>query len=55
MSDLVRHYADFPLGAVDASVLAVAERFETDRVAALDRRHLRSLCPVHVPALTSLP
>ncbi|HST67847.1 MAG TPA: PIN domain-containing protein [Mycobacteriales bacterium] len=55
MADLVRHYADFPLGAVDASVLAIAERFGTDRVATLDRRHFRSLRPTHVPTLTLLP
>jgi predicted nucleic acid-binding protein len=39
MAELVRDYADFPLGAVDASVVAVAERFNVDRVATLDRRH----------------
>jgi predicted nucleic acid-binding protein len=35
MSELVLQYADFPLGAVDASVLAIAER------AAPLRRHPR--------------
>jgi uncharacterized protein len=39
MVELVRKYADFPLGAVDASVLAVAERLEARQVATLDRRH----------------
>lgn len=39
MAELVRDYADFPLGAVDASVVAVAERFDVDRMATLDRRH----------------
>jgi uncharacterized protein len=55
MADLVRHYADFPLGAVDASVLAVAERFGADRVATLDRRHFGALKPAHVRALTLVP
>jgi predicted nucleic acid-binding protein len=55
MAELVRHYANFPLGAVDASVLAVAERFGTGRVATLDRRHFSSLRPAHVDALTLLP
>jgi predicted nucleic acid-binding protein len=32
-------YSDFPLGAVDASVLAIAERLDADAIATLDRRH----------------
>jgi hypothetical protein len=32
---LVRDHADFPLGAVGASVVAIAERFDVDRVATL--------------------
>jgi uncharacterized protein len=55
MGELVRTYADFPLGAVDASVLAVAERFGVDRIATLDRKHFTVVKPRHVPALTLLP
>ncbi len=55
MGELVLQYADFPLGAVDASVIAVAERFDVDRVATLDRRHFSVVRPLHVPALTLLP
>lgn len=55
MGQLVRDYADFPLGAVDASVVAVAERFDVDRVATLDRRHFRAVKPSHTVALTLLP
>jgi predicted nucleic acid-binding protein len=55
MGRLVLQYADFPLGAVDASVVAVAERFHTSRVATLDRRHFAAIRPSHVPALTLLP
>ena len=55
MAELVRHYADFPLGAVDASVLAVAERFGADRVATLDHRHFGAVKPAYVPALTLVP
>jgi predicted nucleic acid-binding protein len=55
MAELVRHYADFPLGAVDASVLAVAERFGAERIATLDHRHFAAVKPAHVPALTLLP
>lgn len=55
MGELVLQYADFPLGGVDASVIAVAERFGVDRVATLDRRHFSLVKPAHVPALTLLP
>ncbi len=45
MAELVRTYADLPLGAVDASVLAVAERLRLTDVATLDRRHLTIVRP----------
>ena len=32
MAELVETYADFPLGGTDASVIALAERYKTDRV-----------------------
>ncbi|TDU03059.1 SUKH-4 immunity protein of toxin-antitoxin system [Streptomyces sp. 846.5] len=53
--ELVLQYADFPLGGVDASVIAVAERFGVDRVATLDLRHFSVVKPAHVPSLTLLP
>ncbi len=43
MADLVRKYADFPLGTVDASVIAVAERLGLAEVATLDRRHFAAV------------
>ena len=55
MSELILQYADFPLGGVDASVIAVAERFGVDRVATLDRRHFGVVKPVHLAAFTLLP
>lgn len=55
VSELITKYADFPLGAVDASVIAVAERYEVDRIATLDHRHFRAVKPYHVSALTLLP
>lgn len=39
MAELVRRYDDFPLGAVDASVVVMAERHGTTRLATLDHRH----------------
>jgi uncharacterized protein len=48
--ELVLQYADLPLGAVDASVVAVAERLDIVEVATLDRRHFTILRPRHVGA-----
>jgi predicted nucleic acid-binding protein len=55
MAELVRTYADLPLGAVDASVLAIAERLKLTDVATLDRRHFTILRPRHTHALNLLP
>ncbi len=38
-AELVRKYSDLPLGAVDASVIAVAERLGDRDIATTDRRH----------------
>jgi predicted nucleic acid-binding protein len=55
MAELVRQYADFPLGTVDASVIAVAERLEVHRLATLDRRHFPVVRPRHIKAFSLLP
>jgi uncharacterized protein len=39
VADLVSRYADLPLGTVDASVIACAERLGVDEIATVDRRH----------------
>jgi uncharacterized protein len=52
---LVRQYADFPLGAIDASVVALAERLDTPCVITLDSRHFRAVRPRHCEALSLLP
>ena len=54
MAELVRTYADLPLGAADASVIAVAERLKLTDVATLDRRHFTVVAP-HTAALNLLP
>ena len=41
MAELVETYSAFPLGLVDASVIAVAERLNANAIASLDYRHLR--------------
>ncbi len=52
---LVDQYADLPLGAVDASVVAVAERLGATEIATLDRRHFSIVRAAHVGALRLLP
>ena len=55
IAELVDQYADFPLGATDASVIALAERLNTVVVITLDRRHFAAVRPRHAPALQLLP
>ncbi|WP_053203553.1 type II toxin-antitoxin system VapC family toxin [Jiangella muralis] len=54
-TELVRQYADFPLGFVDAVVVATAERLGLHEVATVDRRHFAAVRPAHVEAFTLLP
>ena len=53
--ELVEEYADLGLGVVDASVVAVAERFRVTQVATLDRRHFTVVRPAHAPTFELLP
>jgi hypothetical protein len=53
--ELVREYADLPLGIVDASVVATCERLGVGTLATLDRRHFSAVRPRHREALTLLP
>jgi predicted nucleic acid-binding protein len=55
IAELVATYTDLPLGTVDASVIALAERLNLPEVATLDHRHFGVVRPRHVPALTLLP
>jgi predicted nucleic acid-binding protein len=55
IAELVARYRDLPLGTVDASVVATAERFGIAEVATVDRRHFSVVRPVHVEAFTLLP
>ena len=51
----IEQYADLPLGAADASVIAVAERFGIKTVLTLDQRHFRIVRPRHVGSFQLLP
>jgi predicted nucleic acid-binding protein len=45
IAELVAEYRDLPLGTVDASVIAAAERLDVTEVAMLDRRHFSVVRP----------
>jgi predicted nucleic acid-binding protein len=53
--ELQGRYVDLALGVVDASVVALAERFNESKVATLDQRHFRAVKPAHVDALELVP
>jgi len=55
IAHLVWRYRDLPLGSVDASVIALAERLQIASVATLDRRHFSVVRPAHVEAFDILP
>jgi hypothetical protein len=55
IAELVAVYHDLPLGTVDASVIATAERLNASVVATLDRRHFTVVRPKHVRAFEIVP
>jgi uncharacterized protein len=55
MAELVAQYRDLPLGSVDASVVAAAERLHVTEVATLDRRHFSIVRPQHIETFQLLP
>ena len=54
-ADLVGRYADFPLGFVDASIVAIAERLDIRDLLTTDRRHFGVIRPAHCERLRLLP
>lgn len=55
IAELVARYRELPLGTVDASVVAAAERLDAKEIATIDRRHFTVVRPAHVAAFTLLP
>ena len=55
MAELVRTFASFPLGATDASVVAVAEQMGVREIATFDRRHFPAITPKAGGHFTLLP
>ena len=55
IAELVWQYRDLPLGTVDASVVAAAERLSVGTIATLDRRHFGVVRPRHIDAFELTP
>lgn len=55
IAELMEQYLDLPLGIVDASIVALAERHRVTEIATLDRRHFTVVSPRHAPGFTLLP
>jgi predicted nucleic acid-binding protein len=53
--ELQAQYAEHPIGVVDASVLALAERLNESKLATLDHRHFAMMRPSHTKTLELLP
>lgn len=54
-ADLVEQYADFPLGTVDALIVAMAERLGVTTIFTLDRRHFGAVKPAHCERFEIVP
>jgi predicted nucleic acid-binding protein len=55
IAELVARYGDLPLGTVDASIVAAAERLNIRTVATLDRRDFAAVRPAHVDCFELVP
>ena len=53
--ELMERYADAPIGFVDASIVAVAERLGIARILTLDRRHFGMIRPRHRESFELIP
>ena len=55
IAELVSRYRNLPLGTVDASVVAAAERLGITRIGTIDRRHFSVARPSHVAGFELVP
>lgn len=55
IAELVSTYRDLPLGTVDGSVVAAAERLRITKIATLDHRHFSVVRPTHTDAFEVVP
>jgi predicted nucleic acid-binding protein len=54
-AEVVSQYKDLSVGLADASIVVLAERYNTTRVLTLDQRHFRAMKPLHAASFTLLP
>lgn len=52
---VIERYSDLDLGLTDASIVVLAERYDTNRVLTLDERHFRALRTLDGKPFTLLP
>jgi predicted nucleic acid-binding protein len=52
---VAEQYQDLRIGLADASIVVLAERYDTTRVLTLDERHFRAMKPRHAASFTLLP
>lgn len=55
IAELAEQYLGLPLGVVDASVVALAERHRAEEIATFDHRHFSVVRPIHVSAFRLVP
>lgn len=55
IADVMRQYRDLPLGFVDASLVALAERLDARELLTTDRRHFHVVRPQHTRHFTLSP
>lgn len=53
--ELMDTYADSAIGFVDSTIIALAERLDSRRIATLDRRHISFVRPRHCTHFDLLP
>jgi uncharacterized protein len=52
---IMKQYQGVPLGIVDSSIIALAERYQIQKILTLDRRHFSLIQPKKLPYLELLP
>jgi uncharacterized protein len=53
--DVIARHRDLKIGLADASLVVLADRYETSRILTFDERHFRALRPRHAKSFLLLP
>ena len=54
-ANVIEQYAGLKLGLADASLVVLADRYQTTRLLTFDERHFRAVRPLSADAFTLLP